>query len=100
MTWGLAQAGNRAGRTGRYLQWWEHGPEWNAVTPGLQNLHDSASFLVLAALASESFSQQGCRRLRGVQGAAGKKLFTLLDLCVSSLRRGHANLLCIMQHLR
>ncbi len=23
------------------------------------------------------------------------KLFTLLDLCVSSLRRGHANLLCI-----
>ena len=45
MTWGLAQAGNRAGRTGRYLQWWEHGPEWNAVTPGLQNPHDSASFL-------------------------------------------------------
>ena len=24
-----------------------------------------------------------------------KKLCTLLDLCVSSLRRGHANLLCI-----
>ena len=24
------------------------------------------------------------------------KLFTLLDLCVSSLRRGHANLLCIV----
>ena len=24
-----------------------------------------------------------------------KKLVTLLDLCVSSLRRGHANLLCI-----
>ena len=23
-------------------------------------------------------------------------LFTLLDLCVSSLRRGHANLLCIV----
>jgi hypothetical protein len=27
---------------------------------------------------------------------ANKKLFTLLDLCVSSLRRGHANLLCIV----
>ena len=27
---------------------------------------------------------------------ATKKLFTLLDLCVSSLRRGHANLLCIV----
>ena len=25
-----------------------------------------------------------------------KKWFTLLDLCVSSLRRGHANLLCIV----
>jgi len=25
-----------------------------------------------------------------------KKLDTLLDLCVSSLRRGHANLLCIV----
>ena len=28
--------------------------------------------------------------------APAKKLFTLLDLCVSSLRRGHANLLCIV----
>ena len=27
---------------------------------------------------------------------AWEKLFTLLDLCVSSLRRGHANLLCIV----
>ena len=27
---------------------------------------------------------------------ARKKLCTLLDLCVSSLRRGHANLLCIV----
>ena len=27
------------------------------------------------------------------------KMFTLLDLCVSSLRRGHANLLCIVQIL-
>jgi len=25
-----------------------------------------------------------------------KKIVTLLDLCVSSLRRGHANLLCIV----
>ena len=31
---------------------------------------------------------------RGAEVA--KKLFTLLDLCVSSLRRGHANLLCIV----
>ena len=46
MTWGLAQAGNRAGRTGRYLQWWESEPEWNAVTSALQNPYDAASFLL------------------------------------------------------
>jgi hypothetical protein len=33
--------------------------------------------------------------LTGSQGIC-KKMFTLLDLCVSSLRRGHANLLCIV----
>ena len=33
-----------------------------------------------------SFSRNFCK----------KKLCTLLDLCVSSLRRGHANLLCIV----
>ena len=27
---------------------------------------------------------------------SSQQLFTLLDLCVSSLRRGHANLLCIV----
>ena len=27
-------------------------------------------------------------------------LFTLLDLCVSSVRRGHANILCIVPILR
>ena len=30
------------------------------------------------------------------QVANKKKLITLLDLCVSSLRRGHANLLCVV----
>jgi hypothetical protein len=29
-------------------------------------------------------------------GEVAKNMFTLLDLCVSSLRRGHANLLCIV----
>ena len=33
---------------------------------------------------------------RTYSGKTTKKLFTLLDLCVSSLRRGHANLLCIV----
>jgi hypothetical protein len=34
--------------------------------------------------------------VRQALGKIAKKLFTLLDLCVSSLRRGHANLLCIV----
>ena len=33
---------------------------------------------------------------RGGGGQTHKKSSTLLDLCVSSLRRGHANLLCIV----
>ena len=34
--------------------------------------------------------------IHAANGKWNKKLFTLLDLCVSSLRRGHANLLCIV----
>ena len=34
--------------------------------------------------------------LRAGEKTFGKKLLPLLDLCVSSLRRGHANLLCIV----
>ena len=36
------------------------------------------------------------RPCTAAKGGIDKKLFTLLDLCVSSLRRGHANLLCIV----
>ena len=36
------------------------------------------------------------RQLLGQNTNGCKKLCTLLDLCVSSLRRGHANLLCIV----
>ena len=32
MTRGSAQAGNRASKTGRYLQWLENRSEWHAVT--------------------------------------------------------------------
>ena len=35
----------------------------------------------------------------GLQLHMSKKLVSLLDLCVSSLRRGHANLLCIVPFL-
>ena len=36
------------------------------------------------------------REARNPRQQMAKKQFTLLDLCVSSLRRGHANLLCIV----
>ena len=32
-------------------------------------------------------------------GCVSNRLFALLDLCVSSLRRGHANILCVVQIL-
>ena len=47
MIWVLAQAGNRAGRTGHNLQWWDRGPEWDAVTSVLRNPHNTASFYCL-----------------------------------------------------
>ena len=51
-----------------------------------------AAALVAAPAAVLEFSRACDRAWRAV----AKKLFTLLDLCVSSLRRGHANLLCIV----
>ena len=39
MAWKMAQAGSRASKTGRYLQWRGSRPEQGVMTPGLQNLH-------------------------------------------------------------
>ena len=44
MTRGSAQAGNRAGKTARYLQWQEHRPEWLAVTSAVGR-GDSSDFM-------------------------------------------------------
>ena len=97
MTWGLAQAGNRASKTGRYLQWWENRPEWGAMTSAVRNSRNSAHFSsVLSPTKSQSRLHPVPRPRLLRQGGIDKKLFTLLDLCVSSLRRGHANLLCIV----
>ena len=46
--------------------------------------------------ASRCRHSQNTGRHIGNRCTLSKKLFTLLDLCVSSLRRGHANLLCIV----
>ena len=42
------------------------------------------------------FGMSRCDIGEHMEVVTAKKLFTLLDLCVSSLRRGHANLLCIV----
>ena len=36
----LAQAGNRAGKTGRYLQWWDSVAEQTAAAPVTQKLYN------------------------------------------------------------
>ena len=41
MTWELVQAGNRASKTGRCLQWSENKSEQVAVSSDQQNLHNS-----------------------------------------------------------
>ena len=46
MTWGLAQAGNRASKTRRYLQWWDSEPEQDVMTSVLQNVHNSTLFIL------------------------------------------------------
>ena len=84
---------------------------WQWVTSLTQanrlNLDCAAAFCACCTLNSQPMPQSSICSPRLVSGMAPtlqggsskrnkKKLFTLLDLCVSSLRRGHANLLCIV----
>ena len=46
-SWGSAQAGNRASKTGRYLQWWDSVAEQSAVASAEQNLHHSTLSIFL-----------------------------------------------------
>ena len=50
MTWGQAQAGNRASKTRPYLQWWVNNSEQDAATSALQNLHHYTRIIVLGPL--------------------------------------------------
>ena len=49
MSWGTAQAGDRASQTGHYGQWWDRDAEQLADTSGKYNLHH-ASFSPLQHL--------------------------------------------------
>ena len=44
-TWGTAEAGNRASKTGRYLQWWDNEPECLAMTSGECKVHHNTLLL-------------------------------------------------------
>ena len=46
-TWGTAEAGNRASKTGRYLEWWDNGPECLAMTSGECKVHHNTLFVGL-----------------------------------------------------
>ena len=56
-TWGLAQAGNRAGKTGLYLQWWDCGAEQQALASAVQKLCNSSPLLFLPSVALGLLSQ-------------------------------------------
>ena len=57
MTRETAQAGNRASKTGHYLQWWVNKSEQDAAISALQNLHHSAHFcLLLCSLCSSLYT--------------------------------------------
>ena len=70
MTRASAQAGNRASKTEHYLQWWEHSPEWVAVTPAAQKRHNS-SFIILPAGARKAAAPaaDGLQRYNLTQGS-------------------------------
>ena len=57
--------------------------------PSASLLHASGEHLLVCAFLCLVFART----------AKSKKISTLLDLCVSSLRRGHANLLCAIPNL-
>jgi hypothetical protein len=53
-SWGQAQAGNRASKTGCYLLWRDINPECNAGISHGQQLRDSTFFSFFALLVAEA----------------------------------------------
>ena len=52
MIWAQAQAGNRASKTGHYLQWRDTGSEWLAETSAVQKLYHFSLLFFLFSLFS------------------------------------------------
>ncbi len=72
-----------------------------ALVAGVRDLRACVGILLWEARARQATQRVADslprhKRQRLTQPSGCQELFTLLDLCVSSLRRGHANLLCIV----
>ena len=72
MTRGPVQAGNRASKTGRYLQWWDTGPECTAVTPGVCKVYNYHLFCKLSALLPRVTIYRASLRLLHFETQEGK----------------------------
>lgn len=80
MTRGSAQAGNRASKTERYLQWLENSPEWNAVTSAMDKLYNTSQFFVFGLGRAVSVSQKA-RRSQAQSGAEALGMSYFRYLC-------------------
>ena len=79
-TWGTAEAGNRAGKTGRYLQWWDNGPECLAMTSGVCKVHHNTLLRRARPLSPAS-------RLGSQRSIAAKKPGSFIAACGRSRPR-------------
>ena len=85
MSWGTAQAGDRASQTGHYGQWWDRDAEQHTDASGRYNLHHSSfsssslggpchgmdSAILLVAARNPSISAAACSKIFARQSLGG-----------------------------
>ena len=85
-----AAAAAAVARLGCFRRGWAY-----LLLTGLESCRRESKSRQTSGLCTGSCPQKA-RETRGQRWRRKIKLVTLFDLCVSSLRRGHANLLCIV----
>ena len=73
MTWESVQAGNRASKTRRCLQWGDSRPEWHAMTSAVCNSHNSAR-LCFAKASTNAGPHPGRHKSLGTAGMRFREL--------------------------
>ena len=63
------------------------------------NITDNVSISIIFIIVNVEWGEEGFNEGAMCASRVVKEMFALLDLCVSSLRRGHFNLLCIAPSL-